>query len=200
MSGIYENLPWFRGDTYGPGAITPNVGGANYLGKIYFQEDPYYGTGMYIRLRVARNDSGIALLPGRAVTFKRVAGLGWYSVGGYCTAPGELTAIVDERLPPAGVAAGDIFFIVIGGPVLATLPPGGATVAVGDYLWAATGAASTAGTDSGRLADAQASLTGLTVTGEQLLQVYGNAMSAAASTNATTAPTYMLVNAGSPMW
>jgi hypothetical protein len=200
MSGIYENLLFKRGATYGSGAITPNTGGANLLGKIVFQEDPYYGTGMYIRLRYCRNDSGIALLPGRAVKFNKTAGLGWYSVAGYCTLPGELTGIVDEFLPPGGVAVGDIFWVVIGGPVLATLPPGGATVAVGDYLWAATGAASTAGTDSGRLADAQASLTGLTVTGEQLLQVYGNAMSAAASTNATTAPTYMLVNAGSPMW
>lgn len=200
MSGIYENLPWFRGDTYGAGAITPNTGGANLLGKLYFQEDPYYNTGMYIRLRVCRNDSGIALLPGRAVVFNKTAGLGWYSVGGYCTAPGALTGIVDEKLPPGGVAAGDLFYVVVGGPVLATLPPGGATVAVGDYLWAATGAASTAGTDSGRLADAQALLTGLTVTGEQLLQVFGNAMSSAASTGATTTTTYMLVNAGSPMW
>lgn len=200
MSGIYENLPWTRGNTYGPGAITPNTGGSQYLGRVYFQEDPYYNTGMYIRLRVVRNDSGIALLPGRAVKFNKTAGLGWYSVAGYSTSPGEITAIVDERLGPNGVANGDLFFVVIGGPVVASLPPGGATVAVGDYLWASTGAASTAGTDSGHLADAQTLITGLTATGPQLLQVFGNAMSAAASTNATTSTTNVLVNAGSPYW
>lgn len=200
MSGIYENIPWSRGGTYGPGAVTPNTGGFQYLGKLFFQEDPYYGTGEFIRMRVCRNDSGIVLPPGRAVKFNKTAGLGWYSVGGLCTAPGEITGIVDEKVPPTGVPVGDLFLCVIGGPVLATLPPGGATVAVGDYLWAATAAASTAGTDNGRLADAQTLLTGLTVTGEQLIGVFGNAMSAAASTNATTTTTSILVNAGSPYW
>ncbi len=201
MSGIYENLPWSRGGTYGPGAVTPNTGGFQYLGKLYFQEDQYYGTGMFIRIRVCRNDSGIALAPGRAVKFNKTAGLGWYSVGGYCTSVGEITGIVDEKLPPTGVPVGDLFFVIVGGPVLATLPPGGATIAVGDYLWAATAAASTAGTDNGRLADAQTLLTGVTtLTGQQILQTFGFAMSVAASTNATTTTTNILVNAGSPYW
>ena len=55
MSGIYENLPFRRGATYGTIG-----GGTQFLGKEYMHEDFTYGTGMYVKVRVCINNSGIA--------------------------------------------------------------------------------------------------------------------------------------------
>jgi hypothetical protein len=196
MSGLYENLLFSRGHTWG---ATQTTGSVYLEGREFIEQDQWYGTGGYIKLRVCRNNSGGVLLAGRAVKFNNTAGKLWTDVAGYCTALGERTAIVDEFIPPAGVPNQDLFFAVIAGPVLATLLSGGATVAVGDYLGASTGT-TTGSTDAGHMTDLNGILTANTATGEQVLQVFGTAMSSAVSGAATTSYTAMLINAGFPNW
>ncbi len=192
MSGIYENMPFRRGATYG---AADNTVAKQYEGKEYIHEDQTYGTGLNVRLRVCRNNSGVALQPKRAVSFNLTAGVGFSDVAGYSATVAEKSGIVDDLiLGTAGVPNGDLFYVVIEGPCLARTSLIGAdanSIAVGDALHAQT-AATTGATTSGRVGEAL--FTGATaVLAGQIANVVGRAMSAM-----TTAQTNsdVLINAG----
>jgi hypothetical protein len=179
MSGLYENLPFRRGATYGTIG-----GGTQFLGKEYIHEDFTYGTGMLVKVRVCINSSGIALVPKRSVAFNLTAGKGEYDVAGYADVAAARTAIIDEFLPASGVPIGDLFYVVVGGPCLARTGMAGDVTnsfAVGDWLYALT-AATTGATTSGRVgADP---LTGATsVLALNILGIVGQAMSAKTTAN-----------------
>ncbi len=191
MSGLYENMPFDRGATYG---TTDTTVGLQYEGKEYIHEDKAYGTGIYVWVRIVRNNSGAALLPKRAVKFNLTAGKGFVDVAGYSTVTAEKSAIVDEFLPAIGVPNGDLFYVVVQGPTLVkTSSQAGAenSIAVGDGLHATTGA-TTGATTAGRAGEAL--FTGATaVLAGQISNVIGRAMSAMTTAQTNTD---ILINAG----
>jgi hypothetical protein len=191
MADSYDNLPFARGATYGATATTD----ATHLeGREFIHIDRAYGTGLPVRVRCCRNNSGAAILPKFAVKFNLTAGKGFYDCSGRCTVTAERTGICDEFLPSAGVPDKDLFWVVIEGPTLAKTDLAGAdnnVINVGDPLWALT-AATTGATTSGRVYTA--ALTGATaVLAGGVRGVLGHAMSAktTANTNAD-----VLINAG----
>ncbi len=193
MSGLYENMPFKRGATYG---TTDTSVGKQYEGKIYVHEDQAYGTGLFVTVRVCRNNSGAALQPRRAVKFNLTAGVGFSDVAGYSSVTAEKSGVVDDLiLGTAGVPAGDLFYVVVGGPCLAkTSSQAGAenSIAVGDGLHATTGA-TTGATTAGRVGEAL--FTGATaVLAGQICNVVGRAMSAMTTSQTNTD---ILLNAGS---
>lgn len=191
MSGLHENLPFARGSTYG---AADNTLGVQWDGREFIIEDDSFGTGMFVKLRVCRNNSGAALLPKTAIKFNLTAGKGFYDVAGMCTVTAERTAIVDHKLPAGGVPNGDLFYAIIAGPALArTSLAGDATnlIVVGDALHAQT-AVTTGATTAGRVGEAL--FTGATtVLAGQVINVVGYAMSAKTTGN-TNAD--ILVNVG----
>lgn len=181
MSGLYEDLPFARGATYG---TTDSTIGVSLEGHEYIHQDKTYGTGRYVKVRVVRNGATIALAPKRLVNFALTAGKPETTVDGYAASTGQATAVVDELLPSAGASVGDLFYVVVEGPTLVTtsLDAGAANViAVGDMLNAQTAAAST-GTTAGRAYPVD--LTGATsVLGTAILGVFGRAQSAKTTGN-----------------
>lgn len=190
MSGHYENLPFQRGRTYG---AADNTLAVHLEGREYIHEDQNYGTGMNCKVRICRNNSGIALQPKRLAKFNLTAGKGEYDVAGYADVLAEPTAVIDDLLGPGGVPAGDLFYCVIAGPclVLTDLAAGASNViAVGDYLHSQT-AATTGATTAGRVTEAV--FTGATaVLAGQITNVLGRAMSAA-TTGSTNSPLLVAV-------
>ncbi len=195
MSGLYENLPFPRGGTWG---TTDTTVRPDLEGKEFIVQDTYYGTGYMVKLRVCRNNSGIALVGKRAAKFNLTAGKGLTDVAGYCTVAGEKTAIIDDRLPASGAPSGDLFYCVVEGPVLVKSGSAASvanSIAVGDYLQALT-AATTGATTAGRVGEAD--LTGATsVLAGNIFGVIGVAMSAL-TTSQTNAD--LLMNANSLFW
>lgn len=102
------------------------------------------------RCIIVRNAATIALKPSRAVVWqtayrnKRVDGYQHVQSG-------PVAGVVDEHLPAAGVAVGDLFWLVIGGQVLGTAKASTAVTA-GARLQASTGTSSL-NDDAGRLED-----------------------------------------------
>ncbi len=191
MSGLYENLPFLRGATYG---AADNTLATNLEGKEFLHQDANYGTGLNVRVRICRNNSGAALLGKRAVKFNLTAGTRATDVAGYSTVTAEQSGIADDLLPAAGVPSGDLFYVVLEGPCLATTSHVAAdanSIAVGDYLHAQTGA-TTGATTAGRVGVAL--FTGATaVLAGQIQQVVGRAMSAKTTANTNVS---ILINAG----
>lgn len=181
MSGVYENLPFARGATYG---TTDSTIGVSLEGREYVHQDRTYGSNRWVRVRVVRNSATIALAPKRLVTCKAVAGKDEMEVDGYCDVDAERAYVVDEFLPSSGAAVGDLFYVVVEGPTLATTSlDGGANnvLAVGGYLVGQTSAASTS-TTAGRVMPAV--FTGATlVLAGQIQNVVGRAMSAKTTGN-----------------
>jgi hypothetical protein len=190
-----ENAPFLRGETYYGGLTidTNNLGDGKVLeGKEYHFPDVNPVTGAYnsgrtVKCRIVRNRSGIALLPGRVVSYALTAA--GYATGlavdGYTTVTaGRPAGVVDEYLPTAGVPNGDLFFIVIEGPTsIRSSLSGNATnvFAVGDVAVALTAATSQA-TTAGRIAPQD--LTGATAPlANQVQNALGYAMSAATTAN-----------------
>ena len=146
-----ESPPWGRGSTYYNGETidTNDLGGKNLEGKEFVFEDTEYGTGESVRVRVVRNASAGALLPGRLVSFQSTY-IG-KRVDGYADTLAELSFPVDELLPSAGVPANDLFYIVVKGPALCKTDLSGDAnnvINAGDILvsqTAATSGATTAG-------------------------------------------------------
>lgn len=189
MSGLYEDLPFDRGCTYG---VTDDTLAVYMEGKEYIHQDKTYGTGMFVKVRCCRNNSGATLLGKRAAKFNLTAGKGEYDVAGYCTVTAERTGIIDDLLPPTGVPDNDLFWLVISGPCLArtAVDATNANVAVGDWLIALT-AATTGATTAGRVYTDP--LTGATsVLAQNLLGIVGQAMSAATTGNTNS---NILINA-----
>ncbi len=191
MSGLYENMPFKRGATYGAADNTV----ATWLeGREYLHEDNTYGTGLNVRLRICRNNSGAVLAPKRSVKYNLTAGKGKTDVAGYSTVTAEKSGIVDEFLASTGVPSGDLFYVVIEGPCLAKTSSAASaenSIAVGDALHATTGA-TTGATTAGRVAEAL--FTGATaVLAGQIRNVIGTAMSAMTTSQTNTD---ILINAG----
>ena len=176
-----ESPPFDRGES------DTNV--SKYAGFEYDIEDNEWGSsapnrrsGHRVRVRLVKNSSGIALLPKRLVTFK--AGTNRTEVDGYVTLTAAIGYPVDEFLPSGGVANGDYFFIVVGGPALVltgiassalNLIPENSVV-VG--LTAATSQATTAGRGKVRDMTGAAAVLGAEVAGG-----LGHAMSAKTAAN-----------------
>lgn len=192
----YENLPFPRGGTFfGGGTPSTTDGSDNLEGKEYWCEDLDYSassgvkphrSGHLVRLRVVRNASGGALLPKQRVSFKATAGN--YLIGqvdGKCNSTAQgATAVVDEFLPAAGVAANDLFYVVVEGPAMhLTDLAGGASnlINVGSLLVCLTAVTSGA-TTAGRVAPQD--LTGATANlGIQIQNRIGYALSAKTTAN-----------------
>lgn len=100
---------------------------------------------------LVRNVSGVALTPGRTVSWK--AGFRGRRVDGYTTTTGaEVAGVVDDQLPAAGVANNDLFWLLVEGPALIKTPlaaGAGSVFAEGNVLIALTAATSQA-TTAGR--------------------------------------------------
>lgn len=100
---------------------------------------------------LVRNTSGVALLPGRLVTW--ATGYRHRRVDGYCTTTAqEVAGVVDDRLPSAGVPNGDMFWLLRKGHALVkTSLAADATnsIAEGAILYALT-AVTSQSTTSGR--------------------------------------------------
>lgn len=180
--------PWNLGETfYGIGG-SPQSADFHWLpGKEYKFEDPN-GTGKLVTVRVVRNKATIALEPKRLVTFKTdTAGDQGFEteVDGYNNLAEERAVATDQKLPSAGVAINDLFFVVVDGPALITNDlTAGALIdyGVGAWLAGATAAASTS-TSAGRIKEAD--FTGATaVLADAILNRVGRALSAS-TTNET---------------
>jgi hypothetical protein len=202
-----ENPPFGRGETYYgtspiPAIDANNLGGKNFEGEVWEFEDISYALGAVgakqarsnrlVKCMCVRNISGIALLPKRLANLTTVAeaevgqNLPAYlgQVDGYATATAQRAYPIDEWLPAAGVAANDLFWIVIEGPAtVLTAQDGGAdnvfTIGLGVVaLTAVTSQATTAG----RVAPVD--FTGATVLlGNQIKNMIGWALSAATTAN-----------------
>lgn len=143
--------PWFgRGQTLG--VTDPTQGGAVVgSSKVFIDTDPRTSNaGSFLSNRLVtciavRNTSTGPLLAGQVAKFKKSAIL--EEVDGTAAAVADAPiGVVDEYLPPAGVAVGDIFWLVTVGPTAimtsATFAPG-ALVGIGAGGTAAVGAAGT---------------------------------------------------------
>lgn len=112
-------------------------------------------TNSKVRCRIVRNAATVALKPKYLVTPQATAGVGLGKVDGYCITTGQKRAYpVDEYLPSAGVAVGDLFWIVVEGPSLCVSSRVGAdsnVMNVGDRVCAQTAAASTVATTAGHV-------------------------------------------------
>jgi hypothetical protein len=134
------------------------------------------------RCILVRNASGIALTPGRVVTWKST--MQGKQVDGYARLDQAdiIAGVVDEWLPAAGVADDDYFWLVVKGPCLVKKALDGTTVAKDDYVVATTAATSQA-TTAGRIA-ALVSTSNQTFAMSQALNRLGVAMSTSATTAA----------------
>ena len=223
--GLFENLPFRRGSTYfgvAGGAVVPTLddtAAAQYVGREYVHEDFTYNTGAWVKVRVCRNDSGIALAPGRlakvgpAPTSYNLGGsvvagnqglgscIGYTNVGSAAAQAPEKGYVIDELLT-FNVAPYDLFYVVVKGPTLAYTSSATAdfadtnTIGVGDMLHCATAASSQAVT-AGRVAVANFAGTLAPVIAGDISNVVGRAMSAAASTQTNT---QILIEAGFGLW
>lgn len=189
MSAGSDGCPLGRGQSDTEGGLT------NLLGRVFVMNDVPISTSNTasaprtnhrVKVRVVRNSSGFALLPGRAVAYK--AGTNMQQVAGYTrTTAAEIAGIVDERLPAAGVADGDDFLIVVEGPSLVynDIASGATTpITEGDLIVALTAVTSGA-TTAGRCYTVD--MTGATaVLGAQINNIVGRALSAVTTANTNT--------------
>lgn len=160
-------LPFPIGTTFWQGQTVPDATtGVEWEGKEFVVEDLNYTNNSggsqifapraygnqvtYKTVRIVRNVSGIALLPRRLAAFKTT--VYGRQVDGYTTTTAAEGYPIDEFLPSTGVAANDLFYIVVEGPAecltdiaasAANLQTAGATVVVA--LTAVTSQSTTAG-------------------------------------------------------
>lgn len=198
-----ENLPFERGKTFYQGGTidTADLAGLNLEGKEYIVEDIHPTTGairtqQYVKLRIVRNVSGVALLPKHGVVFDTTnAGKYGGRVIGYSILTAGESHPVDEYLnATTGCPNNDLCYIVMEGPgVVLTTKDGDASnvIALGGWVVAATAAASTHSTTAGRV-EVQ-DLTGATaLLAEQVQNRIGRALSAKTTAN-TNADLLVLV-------
>lgn len=89
--------------------------------KVFRDEDPKTGalkSNRTVECIAVKNTSGSALLPGAVAKFKDAAILS--EVDGLATTSSQLMGVVDEYLPSAGVANGEVFWLVVRGPSTVT--------------------------------------------------------------------------------
>jgi len=107
-------------------------------------------SGGEVKAILVRNVSGITLFKCMAVVWS-VRGK---RVNGYVTTTAaEYAGIVDDHLGSAGVRNGDMFWLIVGGPVLRYTPIATPTCSAGDVLYAKTAANSTGNTTAGTTAN-----------------------------------------------
>jgi hypothetical protein len=160
-----EQPPFQRGDTFYNGGVKESIFSdpLNYLGKEYVFEvnaqdsQTAYPTnqdssGRLVRVRVVMNKSGVNLKPARIARYKALDPFET-QVDGYTASVNDRPAgIIDEFLPPAGVPDGDLFYLVVEGPSLATqLSASSSVLVIGDRLVPGTGTSAT-NDDAGRVA------------------------------------------------
>lgn len=148
MGSKAASLPFPRGSTYfsTPEASTHQ----DLLGKTYVIEDENFAnvgtfvanrTGRYVKVMIVRNSSGGALLPKRLAKMK-TDGTAYEYVGevsGYADTVGQRGYPIDEFLPAAGVAANDLFYVVVGGIATCTTAASGDTnISTGSFVLPAT--------------------------------------------------------------
>jgi hypothetical protein len=159
-------------DIEGLEAIFEDVAPATVRGQVLTKR-----SGRPVKCRLVRNVSAgsLALKPKFVVTyssgyqFKRVD-------GNVAVDAAEVAGVVDEHLPSAGVAVGDLFWIVYDGPTLVKGSLDANTIAAGDRLVGLT-AATTNATTSGRVA-AYAVTSDTTTMAPRILNNIGWAVSA----------------------
>jgi hypothetical protein len=141
--------PFALGQTLG---VTTATDGGNWVGAIkqFPDVDPVTGKVRSNRIKTCvavRNGSGATLFAKRGVTFKAGSTI---EVDGYAYEDGRadkrIAGVVDEYLPPAGVASNDVFWVTVEGPTeilssVATQP--------GQHLTGTTINSVTAATSSG---------------------------------------------------
>jgi len=138
MSTALYSEPWFaRGQTLG---VTSTADGLGIIGTERWFRDVNPATGVVnsnvpVKCVAMRNTSGAALLP--KVLAKAEAAAILTGVDGDATADSPVVGVVDEYLPAAGVAANDIFWLVVSGPAVAV---SSGAISQGAFVGATTGA------------------------------------------------------------
>lgn len=147
-----NDLPFERGSTfYAGGTIdSNNLGGVQHEGMEKLVEDIDLGnttpgakpsrSGRIIRIRCVRNMSAAPLLPKQVVQLDKTNP---GRVVGTVGTTGDAGKPVDEFLPAAGCPQYDLCWIVVNGPAMVKTPMtgalfGGADIAAGDVLTAAS--------------------------------------------------------------
>lgn len=191
-----ENPPFQRGETF-YGGDTPdanNLLGGHLLGKEWLFEDRSPSSlslrsNHYVRCRLVRNTSGMALTPKRLVKLSAVAGEVGNAVDGYATVTADECYAVDEYLPSAGVVDDDIFWIVVDGPALVTvgLTAGANTnIPLGGWVvsqTAATSGATTAGRVENQVLTGSSQATDYEFLADAVQNRVGRAMTARTTAN-----------------
>lgn len=134
------------------------------------------------RVRVVRNNSGIALLPGFLASFK--SGAYGKRVDGYTTTTAAEGYPIDEFLPSAGCPDKDLMYITVSGPasVMTSLAANGEDVFSAASVLVALTAATSQATTAGRVSAQD--LTGATqLLANQVQNRVGVAISASTTAN-----------------
>lgn len=196
-------LPFPLGQTYFGGSNIDAAGAAGILGNEYVVSDKEFGlqsTGRDVTVRIVRNTAqqasvGVALLPNLGVHYDTAQLYGTSVSNGNGIAlqnaqsylPSSPVGIVDPLLGAAGVLYGDIFYIVVQGPVLCkSAQTVSANIAVGDLVQAFSAATTAATTAAGRFTSIQALTQGATTPSEALVALWGRAMSACTTSETQT--------------
>lgn len=188
---VRKNPPFPRGATLG---VTTTTDGTNIEGTIWDFEDisPITGirrSGATCRCLAARNVSGVTLLAKQVVNFQS-SGLNRLArFIGAAIVPATRAFPIDEYLPSTGVVANDICWLVVEGPAMCQqtyVADSTGTMPDGSSLVAATGAASTNTTDSGKVGVAVLAATSWNDTVHPVLNRIGFALSAKTSANTGT--------------
>lgn len=137
--GKLDMDPWFdRGQTLG---VTSSNDVTGKIGTIreFVDKSPITGivnSNAIVKCVAVKNTSGGALTPGTVVKFQATDLIG--SVDGAAVVDSVRVGVVDEYLPAAGVAANDVFWVVIEGPTTAV---SSGAISQAAFVSIATGAA-----------------------------------------------------------
>lgn len=109
------SLPFARGETWHGSGTVESTSAEKILGHKYEVLDTENGTGRFVTLQIVRNESGGTLAAGDCVLYKaNETGL---SIGGLGSpVDGRFAGYVDS-LYASTIAANDVFYIVLSGPV-----------------------------------------------------------------------------------
>lgn len=173
---------------YGIGGTPVAADSFTNLGQEWWFNDPNYNMKMR-KMRLVRNKSGINLLPKMAVRFKTSTAndpCGFETeIDGYGATTAERIVLVDDQLPAAGVADGDVFWVCVEGEhlgITAKEADARNVINVGSFVAANSAAASTFSTTAGRLQVID--LSGATANlGNMILNAIGRAMTAQTTGN-----------------
>ena len=191
MGNVAPGLP-NRGKGYHGGTPTSIGRSVDLEGtEVQFQDDTVVTgsapnlkrSGRTVVARLVRNSSGVALLPGRVVSWE--TGFHGTRVDGYVTTTAAAAAgVVDDRFAAAGVPDDELFWLIRQGPCLIKnniAAAAGTVITEGAYVVALTAATSQA-TTAGRITNQ--TLTGATdVLAGQIQNRIGKAMSAKTTAN-----------------